>query len=1100
MLKKLRSFLTSSKNASILAILASFLFAGTLFVPMVGAVDRDQFDAFENRKDQIEEKADNQAEKKGTDLVPDEQSSVWDSFSFGPLGSARGWMKERDVCKLLNEINALIQLIQKVKRQTPSPLWDESILQLLQLRQDILSQIPEARKCPGNESFQMEPQVQIKQSDNTAFSARIQLGMPTFTTVRQEGETFTRVHTPGVENMTGNPGEPALPVWRTLIAVPMGADININLRSGTARPTINANLVPFQPQPVDQASQFPTVTTTPSTQPSITTEPSVEPSVEPSPEEPTPNEPSPGNGTLRPPLPPPEVFADKPFVKNEDLYSQNLLLPARNEICKAEIIGAYRDTTIAQVECATGRYNPVNDELRLLQSFDIDITFEGGNGKFLTNKELSPFEKKTESVIGSIINKEVVGKYVELLPFFPNICWGEELMILTHPNFRPAADKLAQWKNQKGIVTNVFNVNDGAGPGPDTNDQIDDFIEDRYDDCLTRPSYVLLLGDSEFVPTFQRNTSGSPTTGTDFPYANYFMLPLLIDVFPDFGVARMPVDTLAQANTVVDKTINYEKNPPGDSDFYKTAAVNAQFQCCRTDVAQVGTDQRTFAEVAEFIRSRLVAKGYSVDRNYRRTTDGAYGGDNTPRRWFDGTLIPPGSGVEPGSGFGWNATTANVSASWNDGRFLVVHRDHGWPHGWGDPYFDSNNVNALTNGSLLPVVWSVNCASGLFDNEIAAGDYGTTVGDVYFSERLLRNPNGGAVGVLGDTRNSPSWPNTALTRGYLDAVWPDAIPTFGSNTPRRRLADTLDHGKMYMLSQIGVAGAGVSLDSAISELNMWHAFGDPTLEMWTRKPFRLNPVLAGILIRNLAVVEYDEMDGTEITAFQKLGDGSVKPIGRGVLKGKRAEFPVLDQPEEDGRVFFAACRTDGVCVPMVNAAEPTPTPTPTATPTMTPTKTPTPTLTPSITPTPTKTPTPTPLQNTGSLTFSPEKMVLEGDQRTFEIQVRVNPANEPLRSALASIEFDKEQLEVVDIVPTDFFPAVSDEILIGLMKLSGFSDKKIFGAGTMATITFVKKGEGPTTIRFRCGEDISDSSELKRFAMPSTDFLNCAMTNTVSVQ
>ena len=78
-------------------------------------------------------------------------------------------------------------------------------------------------------------------------------------------------------------------------------------------------------------------------------------------------------------------------------------------------------------------------------------------------------------------------------------------------------------------------------------------LEQRYDDCLTRPSYVLLLGDSEYVPTFVVNTSGSPTTGSDYQYAND--PSFFLDVFPDFGVARMPVDTLTQANTVVDKTI-----------------------------------------------------------------------------------------------------------------------------------------------------------------------------------------------------------------------------------------------------------------------------------------------------------------------------------------------------------------------------------------------------------------------------------------------------------------------------------------------------------------------------------------------------------------
>ena len=43
------------------------------------------------------------------------------------------------------------------------------------------------------------------------------------------------------------------------------------------------------------------------------------------------------------------------------------------------------------------------------------------------------------------------------------------------------------------------------------------------------------------------------------------------------------------------------------------------------------------------------------------------------------------------------------------------HRDHGFEDGWGDPYFDTGHVSGLTNGELLPVVFSLNCLTGRFD-------------------------------------------------------------------------------------------------------------------------------------------------------------------------------------------------------------------------------------------------------------------------------------------------------------------------------------------------------------------------------------------------
>ena len=146
--------------------------------------------------------------------------------------------------------------------------------------------------------------------------------------------------------------------------------------------------------------------------------------------------------------------------------------------------------------------------------------------------------------------------------------------------------------------------------------------------------------------------------------------------------------------------------------------------------------------------------------------------------------------LRAGSGFGWNGSTQDLINAFNAGRFLIMHRDHGWQDGWANPLFNSNHVtNNLTNGALQPVVFSVNCASAFFDNETAGGDYNTTMGGVYFAERLLRKSDGGAVGVLEDTGNSPTWANSAMTRGFFDALWPETVPGFGDNTRKFRLGE-----------------------------------------------------------------------------------------------------------------------------------------------------------------------------------------------------------------------------------------------------------------------------------------------------------------------
>ncbi len=69
------------------------------------------------------------------------------------------------------------------------------------------------------------------------------------------------------------------------------------------------------------------------------------------------------------------------------------------------------------------------------------------------------------------------------------------------------------------------------------------------------------------------------------------------------------------------------------------------------------------------------------------------------------------------SGFNWNTQTIAITNAINKGSFLITHRDHGNRDRWSHPNFEKQDVGLLANKNLPPVVWSVNCATGWFDNE-----------------------------------------------------------------------------------------------------------------------------------------------------------------------------------------------------------------------------------------------------------------------------------------------------------------------------------------------------------------------------------------------
>jgi hypothetical protein len=762
-------------------------------------------------------------------------------------------------CEAVKIIEGFLGGIPKLREGEAVPYAEDLYNRGWSLRRDVARLVPKGDRCETTPRFNAQPAIAVTTSDNKQFAARISFGEPNLTSVQASGELFTQLDIPGVGTGTGAVGAPAVPLFSRTIAIPRGAKPSLNFKPGKTH-AMKLNLYPIQPEAADAGAKA-------------------------------------GKKAF-------PKFEEPKFTKDKAAYEKNADSPA--SICAIQPAGRARDLELVQITCAAAQYNPVSDELKLFESIDVEVRFQGESDGFIPDSFFNPFENN-EGIAATLLNGDVIWKYR-----FPDLrkllCTGEEYLILTHPDFRAAADRLADWKNQKGIATRVINVNDGSGPGPDTKEAIDATIENRYDRCLTRVSYVLLLGDAEFIPTFYRATMFSNATGTDYPYA------LLgdDDETPDFAVGRIPVDTLAEADIVVDKVIHYESDPPSKSSFYKNVGMASQFQCCRTDVTQEGTDQRQFIETSEFVRNHLLDEGYNAKRIYTETVAGSYSGDSTPRRFRDGTLLP--EELRASNGFVWNGDTDDIIAEWNAGRFLFLHRDHGWKYGWGHPDFDSDNVlNDLNNGELLPVIFSVNCSSGLFDNETADGDYDTDANEVYFAEHLLRRANGGAVGMLGDTRDSPTVQNNILTKGYFDAVWPELMPDFGDGTPKRRLGDILNHGKLFLIQSAGLPAVTTDLagSAAASELYLWHVLGDPTLEMWTKMPLRY-VIKDYELFLNLNYLRIKfELEGVTLTAFQELKEGIV-PIGRGKVRKGEAILPFLQKPAPGAKIHLVVSRLDDV--------------------------------------------------------------------------------------------------------------------------------------------------------------------------------------------
>jgi len=512
--------------------------------------------------------------------------------------------------------------------------------------------------------------------------------------------------------------------------------------------------------------------------------------------------------------PPPDVWppSSQEIVIDDNYYSS----PARYPEGCVDITSRGNIGDIPFVRIELNPISILNDrwDIEVILECSVEIKWKANTGRFII-----PFGDPMLSVYERTFFdwSEFREGYVSMSNMDTSLNGnGCEYLIITDPLFVNASRKLAAWKNQMGILTSIYYTDQIGTKARDMRD----FIKNAYDTWSPRPSYVLLMGDAEFVPTNYMNLHQyhGKLLGTDHWYSTVNGT----DHYSDIVVGRMPVNDPDEALMVVNKTIRYERNPPNHQGFYENITLAAYFQ----DNDRDGYADRRFAQTTEETMVFIENLSYSGERIYYASPSA------DPQYWNLGSFSsgePIPSYLLRSNGFKWDGDSSDIDSAIERGTFLLTHRDHGASWGWGDPRYTTSDIPNLDNGELLPVVLSINCLTGMMDHETAND---TSWGSAEsFSERFLTREGGGAVGVIGATRVSYSGYNDYFFRGMIDAVFPTHDPGTGNSSGLFRMGDVLNYGKYYMANTWG---------DWVLEFELFHYFGDPTMEIWTSEPDQLN--------------------------------------------------------------------------------------------------------------------------------------------------------------------------------------------------------------------------------------------------------------------
>lgn len=341
-----------------------------------------------------------------------------------------------------------------------------------------------------------------------------------------------------------------------------------------------------------------------------------------------------------------------------------------------------------------------------------------------------------------------------------------DLLIITHPKFAQAANRLANLHASDGLLVNVVTpqqIYNEYSSGAQDLVAIRSYIKMFYDRSVvagTPPRYVLMLGDasfdfknripgnSNFVPAYQSRNSLDPVSS----YVSDDYFAFLEDhegewseaqsgiERMDVAIGRFPVQTLTEANGIVSKIEEYySNNALGD---------------WRNKIVFVGDDEDGVVHMNQSNLLSILAEEKAPTFNKEKIFLDAYQQQSTA------------------SGSRYPKVTEDLVQTVEEGALIVNYTGHGGETGWtAERVLGVQEITSWTNKSKLPVFVTATCEFSRFDDPLR-----TSAGEL-----VLLNPNGGGVGLMTTTRLVFSSPNYLMNRTFYEKVF----VRDGEGKPRR---------------------------------------------------------------------------------------------------------------------------------------------------------------------------------------------------------------------------------------------------------------------------------------------------------------------------
>ena len=540
--------------------------------------------------------------------------------------------------------------------------------------------------------------------------------------------------------------------------------------------------------------------------------------------------------------------ADVPYTY-APLYQENEFFPGT----LAEMNGdpfIFRDVRGQALWVYPVQYNPVSKTLRVYHDMVVRVfrANENGVNELASNSRPGASRSFQQLYAKTFLNYD--DKLASQNRGLTAALEPEKMLVIAKDEFIPALEPYVAWKRQSGIHTTVVAASEIPSLAPDG---IYSFVSDYY--AANGITYLLLVGDETALEPLVR--PGSP-----YSCDNCLGYQAGDDHFPEIFVGRFNAVTVEQVQIMVNRNLEYEKNP----------LVDEAANWCATGMASasnegqgIGDDNQADYEQGNEWKTAHLADGFE---KYWEFYDGNHGN------------ISPTPGDESADQNGNPVNTQLVNLMNNRGVSLYNYTGHGWEQGLVSGNFNTDAVAALRNEHRYPIIIAVACCAGNFTNNNGGDCLGEAV-------QRAGNPATGEVwGAIGGLFSSDfqSWAPPMEGQDGMNQYLVDA----DGIALKPNLGAMATFGNALMIAAYGQGG--------IDMADVWNPFLDPTTVPRTRLPQTLVAThQPSTFLGSSSLNIFSDVEGALVSLFWQDQTMAVGIVENGVAT---LEFPALNNVGE----------------------------------------------------------------------------------------------------------------------------------------------------------------------------------------------------------